>query len=293
VRPRLNLGVAARLDEVAELLERQSADRFRVQAYRRAAETVRGLDQPVSEIFARGGLAALERLPAIGSGTGRAIAELVAHGRLPMLDRLRGESDAVALFTSVPGIGRALAERLHHDARLDTLEDLEAAAHDGRLARLPGFGTRRVAAMRDALAARLARIRPVGREPGPVPPVSELLAVDREYRAKAAAGELPRIAPRRFNPERVAWLPVLHTQRGESHYTALFSNTARAHELDRTQDWVVLYADGGQAERQYTVVTARLGPLKGKRVVRGREAECMTYYGARRAPPPAAGPVAL
>jgi hypothetical protein len=57
---------------------------------------------------------------------------LVTTGRLPMLDRLRGETDPVALLESVPGIGRALAERLHRDFEIDSLEDLEVAAHDGR-----------------------------------------------------------------------------------------------------------------------------------------------------------------
>ena len=70
-----------------------------------------------------------------------------------------------------------------------------------------------------------------------------------------------------------AWLPVLHTTRGRRHYTALFSNTALAHRLARTDDWVVIYWDNGRGERQGTVVTADRGPLKGRRIVRGREAE--------------------
>jgi len=89
---------------------------------------------------------------------------------------------------------------------------------------------------------------------------------------------LPIIAPRRFNPEHRAWLPILHARRGGADYTALFSNTQRAHELGRTRDWVVIYVDAGMGERRYTVVTAHVGPLTGKRVVRGREAECPEYY---------------
>jgi hypothetical protein len=282
--PRVNLEVAARLDEVAQLLELQEANPFRVRAYRGGAETVRRLERPVSDLLATGGLAALDSLPGIGPTLAGAIRDLVSLGRLPMLDRLRGESDAIAVLTSVPGIGSVLAGRLHHDAGIDTLEDLEAAAYDGRLARLPHFGGRRVAAVRDTLRARLARVRAPDPAPEAPPPVIELLSVDREYRAKAAAGTLPRIAPRRFNPARLAWLPVLHTQREDRHYTALFSNTARAHELDRTRDWVVLYADGGRGEQQFTVVTARLGPLKGRRVVRGREAECFAHYRRRCRP---------
>lgn len=114
---------------------------------------------------------------------------------------------------------------------------------------------------------------------GDAPSVSELLDVDREYREKAAAGELQRIAPRRFNPSGEAWLPVLHTRRGTRRYTALFSNTARAHRTGNTRDWVVLYGDNGTGEHRHTVITAGYGPLRGRRVVAGREDECRVLYG--------------
>jgi hypothetical protein len=110
------------------------------------------------------------------------------------------------------------------------------------------------------------------------PSVAELLDVDREYREKARAGLLRRIAPRRFNAEHQAWLPILHTERGRDHYTALFSNTARAHDLGRTGDWVIIYIDDGSLERQVTVVTEMRGSLAGRRVVRGRESACARYY---------------
>jgi hypothetical protein len=110
--------------------------------------------------------------------------------------------------------------------------------------------------------------------------VEELLDVDREYREQAGAGTLPRIAPRRFNSSRTAWLPVLHTRRGRRAYTALFSNTARAHRAGKTGDWVVLYEDEGGGERLYTVITATRSSLAGWRIVAGREAECERYYAA-------------
>ncbi len=278
----LNLEVATRFDEVARLLEGQGANPYRVDAYRRGAEAVRRLRRPVSIILHEEGLEGLERLPAIGASLARAIRTLVETGRLPMLERLRGESDAVALLASVPGIGPILAERLHHDLGIDTLEELEAAAHDGRLAAVAGVGEKRLAGIRDSLGSRLARVRPTGVDlTGGEPTVDELLDVDQQYRTEGAAGRLRTIAPRRFNPDREAWLPVLHTRRGERDYTALFSNTARAHELHRTHDWVVLYVDGGRGERQYTVVTALRGVLKGSRVVRGREPECLRCYRER------------
>jgi hypothetical protein len=71
---------------------------------------------------------------------------------------------------------------------------------------------------------------------------------------------------------------VLHTARGRRHYTALYSNTARAHDLHKTRDWVVLYYEGRGGERRYTVITSEFGPLAGRRIVRGREAECVLHY---------------
>ena len=275
-----NLPIAARLEEVAALLEQQNANPFRVDAYRNAAQVLRRLERPASEILRAEGLEGLDRLPGIGPVIARAIRSLVVTGRLPMLERLRGESDPAALLASVPGIGRTLAERIHRRLGIETLEELETAAFDGRLQNVAGMGTKKLAGIRDSLSSRLGRVRRgAPAEPSREPPVSELLDVDREYLFRAVAGELPRIAPRRFNPKHENWLPILHTQRGPRHYTALFSNTARAHALGKTHDWVVLYADGDQGERQWTVVTASAGPLRGHRVVRGREAECLEHIG--------------
>jgi hypothetical protein len=106
-----------------------------------------------------------------------------------------------------------------------------------------------------------------------------LLDVDRQYRAQASRGELPTIAPRRFNPEAKSWLPILHTRRGDWDFTALVSNTAAAHELDRTRGWVVLYFDSDHhGEQQRTIVTEHRGRLRGQRVVRGRESDCLAHY---------------
>lgn len=111
-----------------------------------------------------------------------------------------------------------------------------------------------------------------------------LLDVDREYREKAEDEALPTIAPRRFNPEGESWLPILHTERGPWRFTALFSNTARAHELGRTDDWVVLYYERDGHEDQATVVTERQGELAGRRVVRGRERAFRERYRATGEP---------
>ncbi|HEU4585400.1 MAG TPA: helix-hairpin-helix domain-containing protein [Gemmatimonadaceae bacterium] len=283
----INAEVAARLEEVAHLLEEQDANPFRVDAYRRAAETVRGLPESVAVIYRREGLKGLDRLPTIGPAIARAIRDIVVTGQLPLLERLRGEAGDIAVLTSVPGIGEVLARRLRDEYGIETLEELETAAHDGTLDRIPGFGRKRVRGIQDALAQRLRRARRADVAGAGAtddrPDVRELLDVDREYREKVAAGRLRRIAPRRFNPTNEAWLPVLHTQRGSRHYTAMFSNTAQAHKLGKTRDWVVIYYDTPNGEGQATVVTAQRGALAGKRVVRGREAESAAVYEAEAA----------
>lgn len=281
-----NSQIALSLDEIATLLEAQAASTYRIDAYRRAAEFARSSDRPLVDVLEEGGVPALVALPTIGHAIARVIRDLVETGRSGMLDRLRGESDAVAVLATVAGIGPVTAEKIHSELGIESLEELEAAAYDGRLAALEHFGEKRLAAVRDTLAARLGRRR--GRRPArqtsaDLHPVAELLSVDREYREGAERGALTTIAPRRFNPTGEAWLPVLHATRGERHYTALFSNTARAHQLGRTHDWVVIYADGRDAEHQWTVVTAPRGAFRGRRIVRGREAECYELYRKRAA----------
>lgn len=272
---RVNAEIAARLEEVAQVLWEQRANPCRIKVYRRAAGSIRDWPTSVAELAQARGVDGLEQIPGIGARLAQAVYQLVTTGRLPTLERLRAERDPVELFPSILGIGETSARRIHEELGISTLQELEIAAHDGRLQGL-GMDMKRLSGIRDALAARLGRIgRSDTIEGAPLPSVAELLDVDREYRDGAAKDSLPKIAPHRFNPSGEAWLPVLHTQRDDRHYTALFSNSARAHELSRTHDWVVLYFDGHGGERQCTVITAMRGPMQGRRIVRGREAECL------------------
>ncbi len=271
----LNHQAAAIFRECADILHLQHANPFRVNAYRRAADTLETSGFDVADILEADGIDGLTRLPGIGKGLAAAIDEIARSNRLTQLDRLRGEASPETLFQSVPGIGPKLAHEIHDRLHVDTLEALEVAAHDGSLAAVPGIGRRRAAAIRAGLDAQLRRGRSPRRRDAALPAVDILLAIDEEYRHKAVAGQLPRIAPRRFNPEGKAWLPILHADREGRHFTALFSNTARAHRLGRTRDWVVVYYyDDDHREGQCTVVTETQGPMAGERVVRGREQEC-------------------
>jgi DNA polymerase (family X) len=269
-----NIVIAARLRDYAELLEQQGEDGFRVRAYRRAADVVAGLGRPVDEILESEGRDGLVALPAIGQGIAGALAEMIVTGKWSQLERLRGELAPEALFRTIPGIGPALAQRLADDVHLETLEDLENALFSGKL-HVKGLGPRRRGMIGATLSERLGRPNiSRGPEAQDLPPVSLLLEVDRIYREKAAAGELHRIAPKRFNPDGTAWLPILHARHDDWHFTALYSNTKTAHQLGKTADWVVIYFHReGRSEGRSTVVTESRGPLAGKRVVRGREGE--------------------
>lgn len=285
MRHEINAQIADRLRAMAELREVQGDDGFRVEAYRRAAREVDLLGRPVDAILAAEGRAGLIALPHIGEGIASAISEMVTTGRWAQLDRLTGELEPERLFQTIPGVGPKLALRLHDELDAETLEQLELAAHDGRLEQIPGVGPRRAAAIRVALNDRLGRRRVRASTPIAAPPVDELLTVDAAYRRKAAAGELNKIAPKRLNPSGKAWLPIMHVDRGAWRYTALFSNTLKAHQLGLTRDWVVIYFHTDLSpESQATVVTETRGALKGRRVVRGREDECAEHYGIKGKP---------
>jgi len=284
-----NAEIAEIFDRTAGLLATQEKNAYRVRSYRQAANILRDLDKPASEILKKKGKAALRSMEGIGEALSGAIEEIVETGRFGMLDRLLSETRPEDLLSRVPGIGPKTAARLHEQLNIETLEELELAAHDGRLEDIRGIGERTTRGVRDALAGMLGRSSrrrarqriespksPTGEQ---LPKIGTILELDAEYRRRAEADKLRTIAPRRFNPEHVAWLPIMKVRRDSWDFTLLFSNTKRAHDLDKTADWVVIYFRKNGTESQCTVVTATRGRLEGKRVVRGREQECREHYG--------------
>lgn len=284
-----NEQLASKLEEVATYLQVQGANRFRVEAYYRAVNVLLSLRRPLWEIYELNGMAALEELPAIGPGIARALQQLIRGGRWPLLERLSGNDAIEQAFASVPNIGPVFAKRIHDELHIETLAELQAAAFDGRLEKLEGMGEKRLLSVRESLAGR-------GRFQNPLAidddendvtqhvQVAEILDIDDQYRFEVNNRTLPKVAPKHNNPTQEAWLPILHTERGDRHYTALYSNTAHAHELGMHTDWVVIYLEDyrhlGQHGR-WTVITSQFGKLRRKRIVRGREKDCVVYYRAR------------
>ena len=282
--PWTNDRIATCLEEVADELQAQGANPYRTTAYRRGAISVRNWPRSMNDLLHQEGVEGLMDLPEIGSSLAGAIEHLLETGRLPLLERLRGRHAAETIFATVSDIGPGLAKRIHEHLGIENLAELQAAANDGRLATVPGMGVKRVRAVRESLAGRFAQRNPAGQrrsqadnrfgdETDDDVSVPQLLDIDEEYRRRAERGDLPRVAPRRFNSTADAWLPILHTQRGEQHFTAMFSNTARAHQLGTTHDWVVIYRDDQHGHGRWTVITSLYGRTRGKRIVCGRERE--------------------
>jgi putative hydrolase len=274
-----NQQIAGLLDEIAMHLQLRGANAFRVAAYRNAAVTLRGLKRPLADILEHEGQAGLEQLPGVGESLARKIAEVIRRGKLRQLERLRRQGPNDVLLT-LPNVGPRLAGRIHAALGIGSLDELLRAASDGRLRRVAGLGRKRVQAIRECLASRLEHPPATQIKPAQVdaPSVGELLAIDRMYCRQAARGRLLRVSPRRFNPTGAAWLPVLRTERGGRRYCAHYTNSARSHESGRVYDWVAIFREDKEAFGQWTVVTATHGPLRGRRIVRGRERECQEHY---------------
>lgn len=176
-------------------------------------------------------------------------------------------------LTAIKGVGDELADDILRILHPSDLDELKAHVRAGHLRRAYGVGEKMEHRIADALDVDVE-----AGEEGVA--IADLLELDAEYRRKAEAGKLRKIAPKRNNPDNEAWLPIMYSMEGGRQYTVLFSNTDRAHELNKTDDWVVIYRTDVEPDEQWTVVTEYRGPLKGRRVVRGREDECRSYYEA-------------
>ena len=147
-----NAEIADRFEQLADLLEIQGANPFRVRAYRNAARFIRGHSRSLAELLAEG--ADLADLPGIGDDLAGKIATLVQTGRLPLLEQVAKKVPAPLVeMTRIEGLGPKRAQALYKALRIRSLEDLARAARSGRIRELPGFGAR----TEQLIATRAAR----------------------------------------------------------------------------------------------------------------------------------------
>ncbi|MDO9068693.1 MAG: nucleotidyltransferase domain-containing protein, partial [Deltaproteobacteria bacterium] len=153
-----NADIAAIFEEIADLLEIQGANPFRIRAYRNAARTLGELSQDVRMLVEKGD--DLKRLPGIGDDLSAKIREIVATGRCSLLERLRTElPPAVTELLKIPGLGPKRVKALHRDLEVQTVEQLYRAARDGRIRALPGFGEKTELNILQAVEAHVSQAR--------------------------------------------------------------------------------------------------------------------------------------
>lgn len=151
-----NADIASRFSEIADLLELEGGNDFRIRAYRNAADVVEDLQLDLAACIAEG--RELPKLPGIGADLAAKIAEICATGTCAALEELRARfPPGITEVLRVPGLGPKRVALLHAKLGIGSLADLKRAAEDGKLRELQGFGEKTERRILEAVEARLAK----------------------------------------------------------------------------------------------------------------------------------------
>ena len=135
-----NSEIAKILREVGEYLDMQG-EAFKPRAYEKAAENIASLDEGVEEIYAKGGLKAVEAIPSVGASIGGKIEELLKTGKLKYYEQLKKKTPVeLSSLTAIEGLGPKSIKILYEKLGIKNVDELERAAKAGEIARLAGFG---------------------------------------------------------------------------------------------------------------------------------------------------------
>src|SRR6266513_2864442 len=146
-----NPDIARLFDEVADLLEIQDANPFRVRAYRNAARTIRDFPEPIADLV-RAGTKDLTEIAGIGDDLAEKIAAIVTTGELPLRKQLASKLPAGLLdLLRIPGLGPKRVKLLYKKLKVKSAADLAAALDKGRIQKLKGFGPKMEEKMRAGL----------------------------------------------------------------------------------------------------------------------------------------------
>src|SRR5207253_43714 len=146
-----NPDIARLFDEVADLLEIQDANPFRVRAYRNAARTIRDFPEPIAEL-ARSGAKDLTEIPGIGDDLAEKITAIVTTGELPLRKQLAAKLPAGLLdLLRIPGLGPKRVKLLYKKLKVKSASDLSKALDQGKIQKLKGFGPKIEEKMRAGL----------------------------------------------------------------------------------------------------------------------------------------------
>ena len=150
-----NANIAAVFDKIADLLEIEGANPFRVRAYRNAARTIQVLGPSLTTLLDKG--QDLTRIPGIGRDLAAKIKEIIDTGQCGALEELhRRVPAALAALLKIPGLGPKRVRALYKDLGINTVAQLRRAVRDGRIRDLPGFGEKTERHILEALEAHAA-----------------------------------------------------------------------------------------------------------------------------------------
>ncbi len=155
--PILNPDIVHIFDEIADLLEIEDANPFRVRAYRNAARLLQGLSSDVKTMVEAG--EDLTELPGIGDDLAKKIIEIVTTGHCSFLEKLEKQTPpALTELLKVPGLGPKRVKALWHELDVETVDQLTRAAREGRIRSVPGFGEKTETRILEALQAQIAAV---------------------------------------------------------------------------------------------------------------------------------------
>jgi DNA polymerase (family 10) len=150
-----NREIANVFQAISETMEILGEDRFRTQAYRRAADALADLPEPLAAYRARGELASI---PGVGKAIADKIAELLDTGQLQFYEKMRAKvPEGVLEILRVPNVGPKMAGRLYNELGIASLDQLKTAAETGKLDGVKGFGAKTIASILQGIAAAAGR----------------------------------------------------------------------------------------------------------------------------------------
>ena len=153
-----NANIEAIFDEIADLLDIQGANAFRVRAYRNGARSIGELGSDIQMLIQRG--TKLTDIPGIGEDLAKKIQEIIETGQCEFLERLHEEiPPAIRELLKIPGLGPKRVKLLWHALHIHTLEQLLHAAQEGQIQQLRGFGEKIEQKIIETAQARLNRAR--------------------------------------------------------------------------------------------------------------------------------------
>jgi DNA polymerase (family X) len=220
-----NAQVAEQFDLLADLLELEGEQQFRVLAYRRAADTIRTSGSPIAQLAMEG---KAKDLPGIGQTIQSKIVQIVDKGEIEALTKRKASIPAgVADFLRIPALGPKTARRIWQDLGIETVDDLRKAAEAEQLRTLPGLGAKTEERILKALDEK-----PVEQRTLLAVALPAVLAVVEVLREHEAANEVSEAGSVRRRTETVKDLDIIATASDPAALTEYFTKLRWVAEVE-------------------------------------------------------------